>query len=72
MKAKGSATSTLPTDAMAMLTVRETAKRLTISLSSAYDLIHSGELPHYRIGGAIRISEADFQDFLAAARLEKP
>ena len=56
----------------ALLTVRETAERLSISLSSTYDLIRSGRLPHYRIGGAIRLTAADLDRFLAGCRCEQP
>ena len=54
-----------------MLTVRETAHRLAISLSSTYGLIQGGKLPHYRIGGAIRIAASDIEVFLAGCRQEK-
>ena len=55
-----------------MLTVRETACRLAISLSSTYGLIQGGKLPHYRIGGAIRIAASDIETFLAGCRQEQP
>ena len=53
-----------------MLTVREASRRLTISLTSTYQLIRSGKLPHYRIGAAIRISDTDIAAFLAQCRRE--
>jgi excisionase family DNA binding protein len=53
-----------------MLTVREMATRLSLSVTKAYELLRSGSLPHYRIGGAIRISEADFAAFLTSCRQE--
>ena len=53
-----------------MLTVREASRRLTISLTSTYQLIRSGKLPHYRIGAAIRIADTDITSFLARCRRE--
>jgi excisionase family DNA binding protein len=54
-----------------MRTVRETSQRLALSVSSTYELIRSGSLPHYRIGGAIRIADADIERFLAGCRRER-
>ena len=54
-----------------MITVREASRRLTISLTSTYQLIRSGKLPHYRIGAAIRIADADIAAFLARCRREQ-
>ncbi len=55
-----------------MLTVRETASLLTISVASTYQLIRSGRLPHYRIGGAIRVAVLDITKFLADCRHAQP
>lgn len=57
-------------DTPLMLTVRETSQRLTISLTSTYQLIRSGKLPHYRIGAAIRIADTDISAFLTQCRRE--
>lgn len=51
-----------------MLTVKEIAGRLKVSLSKAYALIDAGEIAHYRIGGSIRVSEEQLQEFLDRAR----
>lgn len=51
-----------------MLTVRQTAERLAVSQTSVYALVRSGELPSFRIGGAIRISEVDVETFLSGCR----
>lgn len=48
-----------------MLKVKSVADRLSLSLSAVYGLIEKGELPHYRIRGAIRVSEEQLKDFLA-------
>ncbi|WP_169979748.1 helix-turn-helix domain-containing protein [Tautonia rosea] len=49
------------------MTVREAASRLEISRSTCYALVASGSLKHYRIGGAIRISEEHIAEFLEGA-----
>jgi excisionase family DNA binding protein len=54
-----------------LLKVRDTAERLNVSESCVYQLIEAGKLPCHRIGngrGAIRISEADLNDYLASCR----
>lgn len=54
-----------------LLTVKQVAKRLNVSLSSVYELIHDGALTSYRIGrngGAIRVSDDDLEVYLAKSR----
>lgn len=41
-----------------LLTVRETASRLSLSESKVYKMIDAGELPVQRIGRAVRIPES--------------
>jgi excisionase family DNA binding protein len=48
-----------------LLTVVQTAQRLNISRRTAYDLIAAGELPAYRVGGALRLSPRAVADWLA-------
>ena len=55
---------------MKMLTAKETASSLKISLSMLYRLISSGELPSYAIGGCLRVSETDLLQFLDSKRQE--
>jgi len=45
------------------------AKRLDVSEKSVRRYIERGELPAYRIGGQIRIGEADLQNFLRSCRI---
>jgi len=47
-----------------MLRVKAVAERLSLSLSAVYALIESCALPHYKIGGAIRVSEEQLRTFL--------
>lgn len=51
-----------------MLRVKEVAKRLAISASKVYRLVEGGLLSHYRIDGAIRISEEQIISFLNATK----
>ena len=58
-----------------VLTVKEFALRLKISLACAYQLISEHKIAHVRIGcgrGAIRILEQDFNVFLAACKVQPP
>jgi excisionase family DNA binding protein len=52
------------------VTVRQTAARLEVSVSTVYGLIAAGKLRCYRIGngrGAIRIDETHIAAFLSGA-----
>jgi len=56
-----------------MFTVSEIAKKLRVSLASAYALVESGQLSCYRIGmgrGTIRVSEEQLQEYLKPAEQE--
>lgn len=55
---------------MKLLTAKETATSLKISLSMVYRLISTGELPSYAIGGCIRVSESDLSQFLDSRKQE--
>lgn len=57
-----------------LLTVREVAKILRVSPSLVYQLVEGRKLASHRIGcrnGAIRISTADVDDYLARCRNER-
>jgi excisionase family DNA binding protein len=43
--------------------VKDTAAELGISLSSAYELVKSGEIRSVRIGGALRVPAAAIDEF---------
>ena len=47
-----------------MLTAKQAAEKLQISLSQIYKLVSNGELQCYRIGKAIRISEEQLTCYL--------
>jgi excisionase family DNA binding protein len=52
---------------MNLLKVTAVAERLDCSVSFVYQVIASGELPHYRLGrgqGGIRVSVAQIAEFL--------
>jgi excisionase family DNA binding protein len=47
---------------MRLLTVREVAERLNVSINTVYRRIYAGEIPAYRLGGkgtSLRIDPAD-------------
>lgn len=57
----------ISSEGVSMMTVREIAKTLRISLACAYSLVESGQLPCYRIGtgrGTIRISQEQLERYL--------
>lgn len=59
---------------MNVLTVKETAERLKLSVGCVYQLIAERRLPHLRIGcgrGAIRIREEDLSAFLDTCRVQQ-
>jgi excisionase family DNA binding protein len=51
-----------------LLTCQELADRTGLGRSTWYELVTSGEVPCYRVGRAVRISEADAAQYLAARR----
>ena len=57
-----------------LLTVRRVLELVPIGRSTLYDLIKSGQLPHYRVSaaasgpGRILIDRRDLEAFLAGAR----
>lgn len=59
-----------------LLTVKQTAQRLNISVALVYLLVASGTLPHVRLGasarrGVIRISESDLQSWVESLKQQK-
>ncbi|MBS0264882.1 MAG: helix-turn-helix domain-containing protein [Planctomycetes bacterium] len=56
-----------------LLNPRQLADHLNVSLSTVYALVESGKLACHRIGvgrGAVRVSEAQLQDYLETAKRE--
>ena len=47
-----------------VFSVREGAKRLGVSGSVMYELVHSGEIEHLRVGRRILISKSAMEDFI--------
>lgn len=56
---------------MSLLTVKNVMAMLNISMSKMYHLIESGKMPHYRIDGAIRISDEQVNKFLEERKRER-
>ena len=55
-----------------MMTLRDVADILEVSIATLRRRIAEGALRVHRIGRTIRVSEADLGAFLAASRSEKP
>jgi excisionase family DNA binding protein len=56
-----------------MYTVNEIAGKLHVSVSTVYNAVESGELPHHRFGrgrGTIRVSEEQLEQFLGRTKVE--
>ena len=53
-----------------MLTPKQLAARLSLSLSMVYRLLTSGELECYRFGAAYRVSEEQLNRFLLKMKVE--
>ena len=51
-----------------MLTAKEVAKELNISLGLAYRIIQSGELASVRIATAIRVKKSDLEEYIESRR----
>lgn len=53
-----------------LLTVREVAAYLRLGLSTTYNLVESGRLPAFRIGGSYRVKQADLDAFLETSLVD--
>lgn len=53
-----------------MLTPKQLAERLSLSLSMVYRLLANGELECYRFGAAYRVSEEQLNAFLQKQKVE--
>ena len=47
-----------------LLTVKELQEQLNVSRSMAWKLVHSGEIPHVKIGRCVRVRESDVAAFI--------
>lgn len=55
-----------------MVTVKNVAVRLNVSLALAYRLISSGEIPSVRIASTIRVKEDDLEAYIERCRQQPP
>lgn len=51
--------------------LRFVADKLDLSVRSVQRLIDSGELPAFKIGGAVRVSDTDIEFLIARGRIQK-
>ena len=54
-----------------MRKVKQVAERLNLSVSKIYEMVESGELPHHRFGGAIRVSEEQIAEYMNRTKRER-
>ena len=54
------------------LTVQEVAEVLRVSVTWVYQLVREGEIPHIRVGGAIRIDLGLFREWLKGKERGRP
>ena len=52
-----------------LLTPKELARRLRLSLTTVYRLAEQRKIPFYRISGSIRFAEKDVRRFLESGRV---
>ena len=55
--------------AFEMLTVKQVADQLNVSIGAVYKAIQNGSLEHFRFGSAIRITEEQLTDYLDQTRV---
>jgi excisionase family DNA binding protein len=56
------------TSIQVLMTPKNVAERLAISLSKVYSLIDRGTIGYYRIGGSIRVSEEQLNTYLTGVK----
>jgi excisionase family DNA binding protein len=54
-----------------LFNVGETARLLGVSRRTVYELISTGELPAFRVGGQLRLSKRALAAWLAARRTDE-
>lgn len=47
-----------------VLTLKETAQYLKISYAKIHEMVHANEIPHFRIGRAIRVNKHVLKNWL--------
>jgi excisionase family DNA binding protein len=56
-----------PTD-LKLLTPKDVAEVLRLSMQTVYELLKTGQLPHYKVGRSYRVSEEQLADYLRGVR----
>ena len=54
-----------------LLTISETAERLSLGITKTYELIRMGRLNSVRIGRAVRIPTAELESFVAKLQADQ-
>lgn len=58
-----------PLDEIVMLTIKEVAKALKLSVSQVYSLVARGEIASFAFGRAKRVRLSDFEDYVERSRV---
>lgn len=54
---------------MRLMTIRDVQAVTSLGRTTVSGLLSSGRLPHYRIGGAVRVSDIDLKAYLDGVRI---
>ena len=57
---------------MTLLSIPEVCQRLSVSRSTIYRVIRSGEIATYKVGSRIRVAETDLDKFIQKAKTANP
>ena len=52
-----------------LLTIKEVAEMTRLSVSHIYALVSKTEIPHFKIGSAVRFAETDITNWLRSKRV---
>lgn len=52
-----------------MLTIKQVAEHLSLSIGAVYKAINRGELEHHRFGSSIRVTDEQLEDFIQETRV---
>lgn len=53
-----------------LLTINNVSERLNVSERTVRNLIYSGKLPAFKIGGTYRINETDLNEFINSSKIK--
>lgn len=51
-----------------MLTVKQVAEKFGVHLQTVYKWIYTGKLKYFRVGGSLRITEEQLEEFMGVKK----